>query len=258
MKKVLFVIVLLSVAGVGQAVETAYGEMCIDVDTTWVSKYIFRGIDVLDDKAAFQPSITMDLFGTGFSTGVWASLPGSSKGAGSVSTVDREEWDYFITYSNTVCEGTQNQLDYAVSWIYYDFPDMASKDRDMQEFNLAMAWPQVCSSGIVPSYTVVYTWPAKGGGAVAGGSGWIHVFGLGYPICITELPNPINFACDATFNDGAYGVDHDWSHLTWSLSTSLDCGPGTFTPAIYYQTSMENDVNRSDELWAGVSYGLTF
>lgn len=38
----------------------------ISMDESWVSKYIWRGQDIYDDHAAFQPSIDFDLFGTGF------------------------------------------------------------------------------------------------------------------------------------------------------------------------------------------------
>jgi hypothetical protein len=44
-------------------------ELGIQLDATWVSKYIWRGQDLYDGHAAFQPSFTYDLFGTGFSAG---------------------------------------------------------------------------------------------------------------------------------------------------------------------------------------------
>ena len=49
----------------------------ISFDATWVSKYIWRGQDVYDDHAAFQPSINFDLYGTGFSANVWTTFAGS-------------------------------------------------------------------------------------------------------------------------------------------------------------------------------------
>jgi hypothetical protein len=30
------------------------------------------------------------------------------------------------------------------------------------------------------------------------------------------------------------------------------------TPAVWYQTSMEDTVNKNDEFWGGLSYTLTF
>jgi hypothetical protein len=262
---VVTVIMLFSMAGVGHAVETEYGELGIDVDATWVSKYIFRGIDMLDDKAAFQPSINFDLFDTGLSFTVWSSFAGSSKGGGLISTVDGEEWNYVLTYANSAFDGEQYKTNYALSWVYYDFPDIASKDMDRQEFNLAISMPDLCPAGVVPSYQVIYNWPAQGGGFVRDISGYIHVFGLGYDLSVPGfLPdNPeqvLSFSAAAVYNDGTYGsnVDHDWSHILWGVSTSVDLPYGTLTPAVYYQTSMDKSVNWEDEFWCGISYGISF
>ena len=104
MKKTIIVagfLVLFVMSGVCQAVETEYGELGMNVDATWVSKYIFRGIDKLDDKAAFQPSVNFDFFDSGLSFTLWSSFAGSS-GTSKTSTVNAEEWRYILTYANSV------------------------------------------------------------------------------------------------------------------------------------------------------------
>jgi hypothetical protein len=122
--------------------------------------------------------------------------------------------------------------------------------------------PDICEAGIVPSYAIIKTWSAKGGGANRAAGGFIHVFGLGYQYTCPDLPElPLDLSCAAVYNDGTYGttVDHDWSHVLWGVSTTIDCpGGGTITPALYYQTSMDDSVNTEDELWMGISYGLSF
>ncbi len=238
----------------------AQSDIGVTVDATWVSKYIWRGIDLYDDKAALQPSITFDIGDTGISGGVWWSIGGSS-GGGGTSLVDGEELDYFLTYSHSINEGDESQMDYAVSWIYYDYPDMASVDSDAQEFNIAIALPNVCDFGIVPKYQYVYGWDSKSPGANRKIEGSLHIFGIEYDMDVAELQNPVTFTADLVYNDGAFvdGVDHDWSHVVWGLSTSFDCPTGgVITPAIYYQTSMEDTVNPEDELWTGISYSLSF
>ena len=260
-------IVLFSMVGVGHAVETEYGDLGIDVDATWVSKYIFRGIDKLDDKAAFQPSVNLNLFDTGLSFNVWASFAGSSRGGGKKisSTVDAEEWRYTLTYGNSVFDGEQYKTDYAVSWVYYDYPDMASWDADTQEFNVALSWPELCPMGVVPSYVIVNSWPSKGGHANRDTAGFIHVFGLGYDLTVPGIlpDNPeqvLSLSAAAVYNDGTYGegIDHDWSHILWGVSTSIELPYGSLTPAVYYQNSMEDSVNNQDEFWVGISYGFSF
>lgn len=265
-------VVVFAIGGIGWAAE---GDLGVTVDATWVSKYIWRGVDVLDDKAAFQPSVNVDIFGSGFSVGVWASYAGSSKGGGSMSTVDATEFNYILTYNGTAFAGEAYQMDYAVNWLYYDFIDMPSKNADAQEINVATAFPQICPGGIVPRYTAIYMWPAKGGGPSNGLVGWIHQFGIDYDIVLGEIipNNPeqvITFSADIVYNDGAgvagtsngpakTDIDHDWSHVVWGLTTEVACPfGGTFRPGIYYQTSMEKSVNPEDEFWTGLSYSLSF
>jgi hypothetical protein len=259
------VMMLFSMAPAGYAVETEYGELGIDVDVTWVSKYIFRGIDKLDDKAAFQPSVNFNLFDTGLSFGMWASWAGASKNGGRVSTVNAEEWRYILTYAGSCLDGEQYKTNYALSWVYYDYPDMATWDADTQEFNLALSWPDLCPMGVVPSYVIVNSWPSKGGHANRDQAGFIHVFGLNYGLPLEGfLPdNPeqvLDFSWNITYNDGTYGsaIDHDWSHMVWGVSTSIKLPYGSLTPAVYYQNSMEDSVNNQDEFWCGLSYGFSF
>ena len=264
----LTVVILLSVGGLTQAQD----ELGVTVDVTWVSKYIWRGFDRLDDKVAFQPSINLDLYDTGLSFNLWSSHAGSSAEGGSISTVDAEEWRYALTYTDSVLDGETYKTDWSVSWVYYDFPDMASEDADAQEFNLALSWPDICPAGVVPRYTLIRMWPAQGGGDASAMGGFIHAFGFGYDFTVPELlpdvpEQTLSFTWDIIYNDGtgsgigafsASDVDHDWSHMLWGLSTAIECGPGTFTPAVYYQTSMDDSVNDEDEFWVGLSYTVSF
>ena len=126
----------------------------------------------------------------------------------------------------------------------------------------------------MPRYTAQYFWPAEGGGPSNDVTGWIHRFGLDYNLVVGEIipNNPeqvFTFGWDITYNDGAglagtsdalgTDVDHDWSHMTWSVVTEIGCPwGGTFRPGLYYQTSMDDSVNDEDELWTGLSYTLEF
>ena len=261
MKKQFFILATLMMLSVSAM--AVQGELGIDLDATWVSKYIWRGFDMLDDKAAFQPSVNIDLYGTGFSFNIWTSQACSSKNGGSVSTVDAEEWDYSVTYANMFHEGEQYQTNYAASWLYYNFPDRAAKDGDQAEFNVAFSWPNICEFGVVPEYTIVYLYSARGDGAMARSEpeGFIHIFGLGYDYDCPALQMPLSLSWDLVYNDGAGGatVDHDWSHTVFGVSTSFDAPMGgTFTPGVYYQISMDESVNNENELWVALSYGLKF
>ena len=256
-----FAMVMLSMTVAGFAAEgnvgKAGGDLGIDVDATWVSKYIWRGMDLYGDKAAFQPSINFDLWGSGFSFNVWASYPGAS------GHVNATEMDYTLTYSDSVFDGETYKTDYAVSWVYYDYPETTSSAADAQEFNIALEWPDLCPAGVVPHYFYGYLWTARGGGTYAATEpeGSVHVFGLTYDFEVPSVDLPFTFSADIVYNDGMGGntIEHDWSHAVWGLSTTVDCpAGGTITPAIYYQTSMEDSVNKNDEFWTGISYSYSF
>ena len=256
----LIAVILLSTAGFVQAEE---GKLGVEVDTTWVSKYLWRGIDRLDDKAAFQPSVNLDLYDTGLSFKLWASYAGSS-GTSNVSTVNATEYRYILAYGSTLSEGESYATDVTVNYIYYDFIDEPDIAQDAQEFGVGFAWPNICPAGIVPSYYVGKIWKARSNSQLAADyGGWAHIFGLGYDLTVPGfLPDTaeqvISLSLAGVYNDGYAGAEHDWSHIVWGASTAIKCGPGTFTPAVYYQTSMEDSVNDEDEFWTGLSYTVSF
>ncbi len=99
-------------------------------------------------------------------------------------------------------------------------------------------------------------------------TGAFHVFGLGYDLTAAPiLPNTteqiVCLSTDVVYNDsvGPAGeiVDHDWSHALFSLSVPFDINDNlTFTPALYYQLSMDDSVNDDDETWVGLSMTYKF
>ncbi len=263
MKKgiLLIAVILMSTAGLVQA---QGDDLDVTLDVTWVSKYLWRGIDRLDDKAALQPSVNIDLFDTGFSVKLWTSYAGSSKGDGSISTVNATEYRYVVAYNCTLFEGERYVTDVEAQYIYYDFIDEPSKAKDAQEIGAGFSWPELCPQGFVPSYYVGRIWQSRSNTSLAKNyGGWLHVFGLGYDLTVPAiLPDTaeqvLSLSVEATYNDGFAGADNDWSHIVWGIATSMEIGPGTCTPGIYYQNSMEDTVNTEDELWASVSYKINF
>ena len=238
------------------------------VDLSYVTKYIWRGFDLLDDKAAFQPSVNLDL-GNGLNLNVWSSFAGASKNDGAISTVDATEFDYTISYKNTYGEGCY-QTDYNIGWRYYDLIKIDSEKADAQEVFIELAWPNLMGYGFVPRYAFYQMWAARKSDNAAEAAGGIHDLGLDYNwTCqLTELPMKLSW--DIVYNDGtgtsvdnrgvSHYADHDWSHMLWGLSTNFKCPltGATVTPSIWYQSSMDDSVNKNDEFWGGLSYSLTF
>jgi len=261
MKKTILLcaVILLSTAGFTQAQE---GKLGGTLDFTWQSSYIWRGFDIYGEKnSAIQPSLDLDLYGTGLGAKVFWSR---ARGSGSENL---EELDLFLYYKNTIYEDQPLAIDYKVGWGIYTYPDEPRSARDMQEAFASISLPQLCPAGIVPSYTAIVMWPSEGDSALNENGGMIHVFGLGYNLTCPDTPEHVlHLSADFVYNDGVGGayaangtVDHDWSHMVYGLSTDFALsGNVIFTPGFYYQLSMDDSVNPENEAWVSLSLKYKF
>lgn len=226
--------------------------LTFDLDATYVSHYIWRGYDVFDDTASFQPSLNANLWDSGFSLNIWQALACGS------GYRNLEELDYTVAYGNTFCAGEFYEFDFGANYIYYDFYDNPSADVDTEETGAGIAFTHLLPIGdsyIIPSYYVGKLWPVDGADDVAG---IYHSLGLAYDWIIPDTDYALSFTWDINYNDGMFNADHDWSHTTFGLSTSVDVGPVTVTPFVNYQISMEDTVNNEDELYGGLSVSTSF
>lgn len=231
----------------------------IDLDATYVSKYIWRGYDLFDDHAAFQPSVNLDLFDTGFSINVWGSIPMGTGSNGHGDGINIwQEYDYTAAYAYSFFEDEIYALDFGVNYIYFHFPKL-NHMADTQEIGAGVAMPnllKIGDSALVPSYYAGKLWPtSSGAGDVAGG---YHSFALSYDLAIPETDYSLSLFTDINYNDGLFGSDNDWSHATFGISTSVEVGPVTVTPFLNYQASMDDSVNDEDELYGGISVSFSF
>ena len=264
-------VILLGAVGLTMAEHGGHGvegELSGTIDVTYRSAYLFYGIDessiggrhTAHGQGTIEPSVALDFYGTGLGLHVL------SRRYNTAGFENKEELELTLHYHNSLFDHETYVTDYELGWRLYDFPDMPSEEADIQEMFASFSMPDMCSTGVVPSYTIVRLWNSESGTHHHHNevSGWIHIFGLGYDLPIEDLlpdlPEQIlHLSVAAVFNDGAahHGVDHDWSHAVFGLTTDFDLGNElTFTPGIYYQSSWENTVNDSDILYTtlGVKY----
>lgn len=246
------------------------------VDFTYQSNYLWRGFNVYGDKSAIQPSLDVDLFGTGLGINVMSHRANSS------GYEDFERWDYTLYYQNGLFQDEDCALDYELGWVYYNYPDLSPSEADLQEIYAILSLPKLCPTGIVPSYSLVKLWPNSSGSLVGSprsdgtASGWWHIFSLDYPLTVGEIlpdtPEQVfNLHAEVVYNDGVgprgQNVDHDWSHAVFGISTGFDLSDElVLTPGVYHQITMDSSINtnkdgtpsKANETWATLSLTYKF
>ena len=267
-KKAILLAAVISLITVG-LVHAQEAELTGTIDVTYLSSYIWRGFDCYaQGHSAIQPSINLDLYGTGFGLKI---LSGRAIHGG---FEDKEELDINLYYNNTFFEAENYATNYQIGYVYYNFPDNPKKGSptlmcgDMQELYAALAWPNICPFGVVPSYTAILMWPSEGKGYARNNGGWAHVFGLDYawtvPGLLPETPEQaLNLHAEMVYNDGVgpagEAVDNDWSHAVFGVSTDFEVVENlTFTPGFYYQSSWDDSVNSQDEAWVSLAMSYKF
>ena len=262
--------------GFAQAQES---ELHGSVDLTFQSKYLWRGFDIYNDTSAIQPSLDLDLFGTGLGINVMGHRANSS------GYENAERWDYTLYYQNGLFQEEDYALMYRLGWVYYNFPQINASDADLQEIHTVLSLPKAIPGGIVPSYVLVKLWPSYSGSLVASNldlsarppqpnskgtaSGWAHIFMLDYPLTVggilPDTPEQVlNLHAEVVYNDGVgpggQDVDHDWSNAVFGISTGFDLSEGlVLTPGVYHQVTMDDSVNDDkSETWVTLSMTYNF
>ena len=242
------------------------------LDATYVSRYIWRGYDAYaNDHSAIQPSLDLDLFGTGFGLTTWWSR---ANGSG----FEKSEW-LTITgyYRNRLFVDTSYVTNYKIGYTYFGYPDArwkgsgpgpASASGHAQEVFAMFQWPELFPCGLVPSYAAFAYWPSESKAFNRKNGGWAHVFGLGKDVMVDNLlggadQQAIHLGFHAVYNDsvGPAGntADHDWSHGVFSVSTDFQISENVrFTPGFHYQSSWDDSINPSDEYWTSLSLSYSF
>ncbi len=266
-------IVLMAVTVPVQAQDELHGT----VELTYQSKYVWRGFDIYDDKSAIQPSVTLDLYGTGF------GISAMGHRANSDEFENGERWDYTLYYGTSLFEDEIYATRFRLGWVYYNYPDqpkegsVTAPNASLHEAHAILSCPKILPiEGLVPTYVLVKLWPSEsdsfsGAKSPSGGtaSGFAHIFMLDYGLPIEgflpDVPEQVlRLHSEVVYNDGVgpagQNVDHDWSNLVFGVATDFElAGNVTLTPAVYHQVTMDKSVNDDkDETWftLGVKYAF--
>jgi hypothetical protein len=236
---------------------------------TYLSKFIWRGFDLYNGHGAIQPSVDVDLWGTGFGISTYYSKPISGEPSD-------EAWiPSTVYYHNGLFKDEIYAINYVFGFSYFNYPGTSWRNFDMYEAFGRFCFPKLFPFGIVPSYTFVYDTPASSNSMQVNGAGFAHVFGLAYDWALPAiLPDTteqiIHLTWETVYNDGVgpgnpakpeFGrkVDHDWSHQVFGISTDIPIVKNLFfVPAFYYQNSWDSSVNQQDETWVSLALKYSF
>jgi hypothetical protein len=249
--------IILVTAGLTHAQE---GQLNGTLGFTFLNSYVWRGFDRYgESRFAMQPWIDFDLFGSGLRGNILVSTP-------SESGTDLEEARYSLYCDNHLYEGQIYTARCRLGWTYYDYFDTPRETYNMMEVFGSIAWPEVFPLGIVPSYTAIASWPYKTNrySLARESAGWLHILGLGYDLTLPgsaedRAEQTLHLSAFLVYNGSAWDfaspgrdgtVDHDWSHSVFGVTTDVDLGNDlALTPGLYYQVSMDDSVNKEDEIW---------
>ena len=259
-------VIVVGSAVVTPAVEIGGEEIGINLDFTYATKYLWHGYDVLDDEGAFQPSIEFSW--RGFYAGAWGSWADSNDDlGGGLTRNDLTEIDLYLGYGYSFFADEQYQIDTSLTYTYFAYPHVNS-DGDCQEIAASVSFPNLLPIGpsaLVPSIDYYYIWEGVQDSDMID-DGHIITLGLGYDVPITPLfpqqeEQAISLSWDINYNDGTFGSNSDWSHSTFGIGTTFGWKGVYFTPAVYYQWSLDSDplaVNDEDDFYAMFSVGYSF
>jgi len=231
-----------------------------------LSESIWHGWDLSNNKAAYIPYVSLDLWGTGFETAFWASMP-----------VDRDDkslddYEFMLKYNTNIYTGILDEINFHgfVDYIHLpgqtEFPYRPVLGDDLTylpQYGLKQLWKMnfglsfnkllpVGNNYIVPAYNIYYIAPA---GNSYFKSGSVHDFSLSYSQPVSEIVK-LNISTNAFYHYRIFEVEA-WggavvgSSLSFKLSNNIN-----FNTQINYQKTLSNKVNSGNELWGGA--GLSF
>ncbi len=225
--------------------------MEVSLTSCWVSKYMYRGYDLLDDSGAWQPTVEISVGDSGVTLGWFGSYATGERdediGGFTRSSVD--EHDYYAYWNGSPSEG----VDVEVGFLWYDYLHLNSQ-ADYWEGYGEITWSDLPFS---PWVSAFYGRPKH---EEAGGEGWSAGFGVSHSVALegltllgTDSPS-LDFSAETWYNDGQFGAEPAWSHAQYGVATTIALPGGLeLTPGVYYQDSWEDTVNEEDEWWTTLS-----
>lgn len=204
----------------------AMAQATVDVNATYVSKYIWRGYDLNSAQPAIQPGVSYAFGDSGVSLGLWGSY-----NVGSTSKQELTELDLTLGY-----DFSYESVDYSVGYTYYTFPNLSGASAKSGEIYLGATLSQVM---FTPGLTVYYDHDQ--------GNGLYSALSAGYDFGVVSSGLTIGY------NSGQWAAKSGTTDITLALSKEFSVGSVTITPSASYALISDTSVNaNSSEFWVGL------
>lgn len=252
MKKLVAILTMVMALSVGalapaQAEESSKIVPTVDLDLTFNSKYVWRGMLLVDDWVA-QPSVTAGI--GGFSINVWGDFNLTDEN-GNKNTFD--EIDLTLDYTFAI-----GDFSIPVGVIVYTFPNGPT---DTTEVYLGVSYDWI----VTPSLTA-YADVDEVSGAyyVLGSLDYSYELPVGDKVSASiDVGASIGWG-NGEYNNGYFGVDE--SHFSdWSAYLAIPigfCEYFTVTPAVTYTALVDSEIKDAGKAVytedSNVFYGISF
>lgn len=217
----------------------AISEVNMSSNLTLVSRYIFRGSDIIrNDRPAIQPSLTLNFGKSGLWFNVWSAI--------ALVDTDFVELDFIVGYDKVLSK------DIVVStgagyFTFPSYPNYPDKNSTSPEIYLGTTFSSVPLS---PRLTSYYDFNL--------GDGFYLTLDLQKSFTFVGRILRPTFLLAYTNQNKDFGVDPGLSDICFGLSTDFVFKGLTLTPSLNYVIVPNETVNQEDEIWAGLSVNYDF
>ncbi len=202
----------------------------------WVSRYVWRGFDLADNRSCVQPQVTFALGSSGFSVNLWANFCLEDR----FLTKDFDEIDFTLIYA--IPTGAAVSLEAGlICYAFYAAPGFTLKNNTSPEIYLKGGLPEL---PLAPTLTVYYDLNL--------GSGLYANLAVSQPLAIAPGVT-LGLSAALGFNSRQYIAGSGFSDLSFGGALPLNLGRATLTPYLRYSLTLLESVNSRNEFWFGAS-----
>jgi hypothetical protein len=231
-----------------------------------ISESIWHGWDISGNKPVYIPYVALDLWGTGFQTAFWATIP-----------LDRDfksynDYEFLLKYSNNISSGLFKEIGINGFIDYIRVPGPEADHRpilnddltytsqtglkQLWKMNIGISLPKFFPIGnynLIPAYNIYYISPA---GDTYFRAGSVHDISLSYsrPLCKRV---DLNLSGNVFYHYRLFDVNA-WGGAVASTTLSFKINKNlSFNTQIHYQETLSENVNPDNEFWGGAGLAIS-